>query len=197
VKPGASLSKLEEVLVVTQMEDRLPTPGEQTRPVRAVDILTQRLPSVPDKPATDPNTPSATTGAAGTSKPPASSAPQAAGTAVGASKPLTPSAQAPKVASPTTGAGATQKTVPAKPDAAQTVAPQTSPNPDNSAPRGMAPAGAVNGVAAKVPAATGTAGGQGTVKPTVLPKPPANTADKSAQPASAKPQAPPVEDKPE
>jgi rod shape-determining protein MreC len=58
VKPAANLSRMEEVLVITKKEDRAPSVAE-TNSVRAVDILTQRLPSVPDKPAADPN-PSAT-----------------------------------------------------------------------------------------------------------------------------------------
>jgi rod shape-determining protein MreC len=52
VRPSANLNKLEEVLVVTKVEDKEPAPSE-TGPVRAVDILAQRLPSVPDKPAED------------------------------------------------------------------------------------------------------------------------------------------------
>ena len=52
VKPSANLSRLEEVLVITKKEDRAPALAE-TNSVRAVDILTQRLPSVPDKPAAD------------------------------------------------------------------------------------------------------------------------------------------------
>jgi rod shape-determining protein MreC len=54
VKPSANLSRLEEVLVITKKEDRSPSLADNTS-VRAVDILTQRLPSVPDKPAVDPN----------------------------------------------------------------------------------------------------------------------------------------------
>ena len=51
LQPAAHLSKLEEVLVVTKVEDRSPAPSEVAGPVRAIDILTRRLPSVPDKPA--------------------------------------------------------------------------------------------------------------------------------------------------
>jgi rod shape-determining protein MreC len=58
VRPAANLSKLEEVLVVTRVEERVPTPAE-TGPVRAADILSQRLPSVPDKPAAEPGNPPA------------------------------------------------------------------------------------------------------------------------------------------
>jgi rod shape-determining protein MreC len=49
VRPSADLSKLEEVLVVTKIDERQATP-EQTGPVRAADILAERLPSVPPKP---------------------------------------------------------------------------------------------------------------------------------------------------
>jgi rod shape-determining protein MreC len=56
VKPSANLSRLEEVLVITRKEDRAPSVAE-TNSVRAVDILTQRLPSVPDKPEAGTNLP--------------------------------------------------------------------------------------------------------------------------------------------
>jgi rod shape-determining protein MreC len=49
VKPAANLSRLEEVLVITQQEDRAPSVSE-TGPIRAIDILAERLPSVPQKP---------------------------------------------------------------------------------------------------------------------------------------------------
>ncbi len=51
VKPAADLSRLEEVLVVTQKEEREPV-AQSGASVRAADILARRLPSVPDKPAT-------------------------------------------------------------------------------------------------------------------------------------------------
>src|SRR5580765_2469556 len=68
VKPSANLSRLEEVLVITRKEERAPSLAE-TNSVRAVDILTQRLPSVPDKPAGDANQPTATEPTAGAAKP--------------------------------------------------------------------------------------------------------------------------------
>jgi rod shape-determining protein MreC len=52
VRPAADLSKLEEVLVVTKIDERQAEP-DQTGAARAVDILAQRLPGVPSKPATD------------------------------------------------------------------------------------------------------------------------------------------------
>src|ERR1041385_7307650 len=54
IKPAVNLSKLEEVLVVTQKQERVPTMAAKPSE-RAVDILARRLPSVPDKPA-DPKT---------------------------------------------------------------------------------------------------------------------------------------------
>jgi len=50
VKPSADLSRLEEVLVVTQKRERQAVVENPVK-VRAADILAQRLPSVPDKPA--------------------------------------------------------------------------------------------------------------------------------------------------
>jgi rod shape-determining protein MreC len=47
VKPAARLERLEEVLVITRIEERGPSVDDLTGPVRAADILAQRLPSVP------------------------------------------------------------------------------------------------------------------------------------------------------
>lgn len=52
IRPAADLSKLEEVLVITKKEDRVPSPAE-TGPISASDILSARLPTVPVKPAPD------------------------------------------------------------------------------------------------------------------------------------------------
>ena len=49
VKPAAQLSRLEEVLVITQVVERQPTEQEAKSAMRAVDILAARLPSVPEK----------------------------------------------------------------------------------------------------------------------------------------------------
>jgi rod shape-determining protein MreC len=77
IKPAANLSKLEEVLVITKKEDKAPAVTDGA-PVRAIDILTERLPSVPQKPPQDPNAPPPPTsglviapapGAASTAKP--------------------------------------------------------------------------------------------------------------------------------
>jgi rod shape-determining protein MreC len=50
VKPAADLSRLEEVLVVTEKQEQKAVVDPGAR-VRAADILAQRLPSVPEKPA--------------------------------------------------------------------------------------------------------------------------------------------------
>jgi len=59
VKPSATLTRLEEVLVITRKEEHEST-ASTAAPTRAADILAQRLPSVPDKPAVPaPGTPAA------------------------------------------------------------------------------------------------------------------------------------------
>ncbi len=55
VKPAASLNHLEEVLVITRKQEREPKVSAAA-PVRAADILAERLPSVPDQPETAPGT---------------------------------------------------------------------------------------------------------------------------------------------
>ncbi|MFZ0799487.1 MAG: rod shape-determining protein MreC [Terriglobales bacterium] len=62
VRPAADLSKLEEVLVVTKIDERQAEP-DRTGAARAVDILAERLPGVPSKPE------NAEKGAAGTAAP--------------------------------------------------------------------------------------------------------------------------------
>ena len=56
VKPSADLSRLEEVLVITQQAERESGVADGAQ-MRAADILAQRLPSVPDRPPDDPNKP--------------------------------------------------------------------------------------------------------------------------------------------
>jgi len=50
VKPAAELSRLDEVLVITQVVQRQPSAKEAQASMRAVDILASRLPSIPDNP---------------------------------------------------------------------------------------------------------------------------------------------------
>ena len=47
VKPSAQLNRLEEVLVITKTVERSPELNDAKGPIRAIDILADRLPSVP------------------------------------------------------------------------------------------------------------------------------------------------------
>jgi hypothetical protein len=69
VKPAADLNRIEEVLVVTEKQEREPAVAESGTRVRAADILAQRLPSVPDKPAVVGGTVPAKSAASGASVP--------------------------------------------------------------------------------------------------------------------------------
>jgi rod shape-determining protein MreC len=135
VTPSANLSRLEEVLVITKIMEKEPN-TKGLGPIRAADILAQRLPSVPDKPAgTTPNSvasgsarPSSSTGAgvaaantsgaAAVPKPAVNAKPTVPVPGSAASKPVTPGAAPSKtVASPANGAATKPKptqTQPAK-----------------------------------------------------------------------------------
>ena len=63
VKPTADLARLEEVLVITKMVDKEPEAAEASGPVRASDILAQRLPTVEKKAASQAAKPGAAAGA--------------------------------------------------------------------------------------------------------------------------------------
>ncbi len=60
VKPSAQLNGLEEVLVITKIVEKAPEVNDQSAPVRAIDILAQRLPSVPPPKPPDAKKPDAT-----------------------------------------------------------------------------------------------------------------------------------------
>ncbi|HWR16434.1 MAG TPA: rod shape-determining protein MreC [Terriglobales bacterium] len=81
VKPAAAITRLEEVLVITKVEDRAPEAVATDNPIRAIDVLAERLPTVappPPKPdAASPGTAvTGTTAATGATKPkPASTNP--------------------------------------------------------------------------------------------------------------------------
>ncbi|HKS73348.1 MAG TPA: rod shape-determining protein MreC [Terriglobales bacterium] len=96
VKPAANLSRLEEVLVITKLEEKTPDVAE-TGSARAIDILAQRLPSVPDKPAEAPNKPAAAGPAIG--KPEANKPNEAVATGTPA-KPVEKPSVAPTTAKP-------------------------------------------------------------------------------------------------
>jgi rod shape-determining protein MreC len=139
VKPTAALNRLEEVLVIVRKEEREP-PSTATG-MRASDILAERLPSVPDKPAVPANVPgSAARGAIPTNRvrthpiaPGGASetagqakAPAEAGST--AAKPITP---VPGSASGSAGAPGSK---PAKPSSNSAAAPNAKTSPTNSKP---------------------------------------------------------------
>ena len=75
VQPSAALNHLEEVLVITKKEDREPA-SLAANPIRAADILAERLPSVPDAPASGNAASSEANGGLGTTKLPIQPKPQ-------------------------------------------------------------------------------------------------------------------------
>lgn len=90
VKPAAVLSHLEEVLVITRKEER-EAQVSSAATTRAADILSQRLPSVPDAP-TQPATASTNATKPAVSpanSPPSTSSPSASGPNAGKAHPAT------------------------------------------------------------------------------------------------------------
>jgi rod shape-determining protein MreC len=61
VRPAAPINRLEEVLVITKMDERAPDAVATQNPVRAIDVLAERLPTVAP-PAPKPEGGEATTG---------------------------------------------------------------------------------------------------------------------------------------
>ena len=90
VRPSADLSRLEEVLVVTKVDERQAQP-DNTAAVRAVDILAERLPTVPPKPVTpaDSAAKNPAVPPSGAAKPTVPGAPLA-GQSTGQAKPKSP-----------------------------------------------------------------------------------------------------------
>ncbi len=187
VKPAANLSRVEEVLVVTRIVEKAPDVTEPEGPQRAADILAQRLPTVPPKPAaTDAKGTPGQSGAAqltGTKPekpaPPTVTGAKPASTTAAA----TPSAGAPGTAKPASTASAT---APKPKVTTESAASTTTPKPkvitdmpaavSTSKPAGTAPANA-----APKPASA-SAG-------TIAPKPAtaANSKPGASAAASAKP----------
>ncbi len=141
VRPAADLSRLEEVLVVTKIDERQAQP-EQTGAARAVDILAERLPSVPAKPpengekgATPESAAPPTPGSDAKPKaaPPPASAGSAAPAAVKPTKPVPGAGTAPM---PPSGKPPVAKANASGPDAVKVSPKKVSPEP---APPAVAP----------------------------------------------------------
>jgi rod shape-determining protein MreC len=100
IKPAANLSRLEEVLVLVDKQERQATAEDNTR-VRAADILAQRLPSVPEKPADGAPGNGAATNAA-VPKKTAAEADPSTGLSTGQAKPASTPSKPVKPSSPQT-----------------------------------------------------------------------------------------------
>jgi rod shape-determining protein MreC len=199
VKPSADLRRLEEVLVVTKMAEETPAVAAGSAPIRAADILSQRLPSIPK---TDPNAPktpgaaasptAATTnkpaGAAAAPKkesvaagggvnPPASSG-EAAATKPAAAKPASAAANPTAAAAPTATPGKT---------AAGTA---TTGAPGTTGTESKKPAGQTSTSGAASAKIAGTATASGSPGPTPTPKPKAPAKKKAPASPEATPGAP-------
>jgi rod shape-determining protein MreC len=168
VRPAADLSKLEEVLVVTKIDERQAQP-DQTGAARAVDILAERLPGVPSKPETDK------TAAPDAAK----SAPEAA-TTLSTTKPATtkPVPTTTPTTAPTTapGTASARPATPADPDSSnktQAPPPQVSVNGDTTPPRKTATSSS----------ASSTAPSAGTAAIKTVSKPVKTATDPKPQPA--------------
>ena len=169
IKPAADLRRLEEVLVVTRITEESPTLPAGSVPLRAADILSQRLPSVPKQ---DVKTPGSAAGTAPRTVPPAGQptpTPAARPGATPADAPNLPAAGgAPlKPGSIATPAGPTKQPLagatPAAPvPARKTIAPETKP----AGTEATAPAGKTS-VPDNQPASPG---GGAAVKKTVAPE---------------------------
>jgi rod shape-determining protein MreC len=191
VRPAADLSKLEEVLVVTKVDEKQATP-DLTGPVRASDILAERLPTVPPKPETATNpgaaaqsgvkpngspTASATTPAQKPGATQATGAVSSAGAQSAARVSAPPAKPAPPSGVPGVTANSEVKSKPPSPSTANGSAPTSS----KPAPKLTSPTPTGPGITSSQPVPTPSARiSQGAVKP----NPP------------AKPQAPP-EDNPQ
>src|SRR5271166_1640111 len=120
VRPAADLSKLEEVLVLVEKQERQAVADDSARE-KAADILAQRLPGVPDKPA-DANP--ATTTAEGAEKPAVntkvSNASAAGPAATQTAKVASPATATPKVTGDSAGTSTTPKSSTSKPATSQT-----------------------------------------------------------------------------
>ena len=206
VKPAAALSHLEEVLVITRKEDREPAGSLAATPLRAADILAQRLPSVPDKPPA-PATGSAVNPGATPAKPagpglgaaakPLTNATAAAGTqpAPVPNRPLTN----PSLTSPVQAGGTAHVQPRITPPGAQMNAGQA-PSPTNSLAPGKPPQGNPaqvkpqansTGTQIKAPGTSTTGAAAATINP-APPKPAVTSQPKPLKPATATATAPPA-----
>ena len=130
VKPSISLSRFEEVLVVTKIDERQAEP-DRSATARAADILAERLPKVPPKPENAPGGSSAS-GSAG--KPTVDAKPKVASPAANGAGPAQ-KATTPAPSSPASPSKATGDAKPGTPSPIKAAAPVT-PKANTAAPAG-------------------------------------------------------------
>lgn len=127
VRPSANLNKLEEVLVITQRDERVPAVAQTG--LRAADILAMRLPSVPDKPAEDAKKPGGPSGAGTNSSPATVAKPKPdAGVASGTANPSAISLK-PQAGASGTATDTTKRVNPAKKPTVPATSPPTQEKP--------------------------------------------------------------------
>jgi rod shape-determining protein MreC len=137
VTPAVNLNKLEEVLIITGKEQRVPAVSDN-QPLRAADILARRLPSVPEKP---PETQAKPTPPKPTAETPASASETgAAATKSGPPpKPFTDAAARPQGGVPISGSATEASSAKAlQPEPKPTA--KTAPNPQGGTPTGASQA---------------------------------------------------------
>jgi rod shape-determining protein MreC len=199
VKPAADLSRLEEVLVVTEKQERNAV-AEGTGRVRAADVLAQRLPSVPDKPAAEAGTAPAVSAASGATGEGSNGSAKPQGN--GGGKPETATVAKPQLTA--AGAASTKAAGAENPGVKPAIVKAPGTKPASGLPAASAPAGAPveNDVLKKVvqKGASGANGGSGSAsasgaKPADSPGKPAAA---SAKPTNTQtsPQPPAAEDSP-
>lgn len=128
VTPAADLNRIEEVLVITKVVEKATDANDLSGPIRASDILAQRLPSIPQKPAEDAATQNAAnpagTTAAGTQPKPASGAATPTTKPAGTTASPTGNNPAPKTAPSTAPKTAPASTATKPPSKPSTTSPQ-------------------------------------------------------------------------
>jgi rod shape-determining protein MreC len=208
VIPSSRLDQLEEVLVVTKITEKMPD-AKDLAPIRAADILAERLPTVPTKPGNDaagnPKPAEANAGGAapaGTAPTGTSARPPAAGTA-SANKPAagakpsgvtTSTGNAPGTTTPgISGASKPSNATVVKPLNGATTGTTSSPKPRVATPSATSPPanGAASGVKNTQPPVNGDA--SSTAPKKVVPTPeqaPRPNPEQSAKPPATQPPQP-------
>jgi rod shape-determining protein MreC len=179
IKPAADLSRLEEVLVITKMAEDTQF-GAGPAPMRAAEILSQRLPSVPKQ---DPNAARVPGGTIGTPAAMASPTPAKANKPVGNGTEQKPGIAANQLKPPTGGTGAiAPATNSLKPPAAGTgtATPGSAPNKAGAETKKPPSTGA----GSTTPAGTGGAAPGATATPPKPKAPPKATPKKSPSAAT-------------